>query len=111
MKFDKLFLQTGLRWCLCCCYLCDLLLLAAISALYPHFVREDNIKLRKVSDRLLRKSFELALLYLQYVTWPFVISVIYHLSLNTFYLTSITQEAQRTYRRVLEGADVGVLWP
>ena len=31
-------------------------------------------------------------------------------SLNTIYLTSITQKAQRTYRRVLEGADVGVLW-
>ena len=29
---------------------------------------------------------------------------------NTIYLTSITQKALRTYRRVLEGADVGVLW-
>ena len=27
-----------------------------------------------------------------------------------YYLTSITQKAQRTYKRVLEGADVGVLW-
>ena len=27
------------------------------------------------------------------------------------YLTSITQKAHRTYKRVLEGADVGVLWP
>ena len=31
-------------------------------------------------------------------------------SLNTIYLTSITQKAQKTYRRVFEGADVGVLW-
>ena len=30
--------------------------------------------------------------------------------LNTIYLTSITQKAQRTYKRVLEGADVDVLW-
>ena len=30
-------------------------------------------------------------------------------SLNIIYLLSITQKAQRTYRRVLEGADVGVL--
>ena len=32
------------------------------------------------------------------------------LSLNTIYLTLITQKAQRTYKRVLEGTDVGVLW-
>ena len=31
-------------------------------------------------------------------------------ALNTIYLTSITQKAQRTYRRVLKGADVGLLW-
>ena len=31
-------------------------------------------------------------------------------SLNTIYLTLNTQKAQRTYRHVLEGADVGVLW-
>ena len=31
-------------------------------------------------------------------------------NLNTIYLTSITQKAQRTYKRVLEDADVGVLW-
>ena len=31
-------------------------------------------------------------------------------SLNTIYLASITRKAQRTYIRVLEGADVGVLW-
>ena len=30
--------------------------------------------------------------------------------LNTVYLTSITQRAQRTYRRSLEGANVCVLW-
>ena len=33
-----------------------------------------------------------------------------HMFKKTIYLTSITQKAQRTYRRVLEGADVGVLW-
>ena len=32
------------------------------------------------------------------------------LYLNTIYLTSITQTAQRTYRCILESADVGVLW-
>ena len=32
------------------------------------------------------------------------------LSLNTIYLHSITQKAQRTYIHVLEGADVCVLW-
>ena len=31
-------------------------------------------------------------------------------SLNTIYLTLITQKAQRTYKCILEGADVGVLW-
>ena len=31
-------------------------------------------------------------------------------SLNTIYLILITQKAQNTYRHVLEGADVGVLW-
>ena len=31
-------------------------------------------------------------------------------SLNTIYLTSITKKAQITFRRVLNCADVGVLW-
>ena len=31
-------------------------------------------------------------------------------SLNNIYYTSIIQKAQRTYRHVLEGTDVGVLW-
>ena len=31
-------------------------------------------------------------------------------SIDTIYLTSIKQKAQRTYRRALEGAGVCVLW-
>ena len=31
-------------------------------------------------------------------------------SFNIIYLTLITQKAERTCRRVLEGVDVGVLW-
>ena len=34
----------------------------------------------------------------------------FSLSLNTIYFTSITQKAHRTYKRVLQGADVGILW-
>ena len=35
---------------------------------------------------------------------------LYKKSLKAIYLTSITQKPHRTYKRVLEGADVGVLW-
>ena len=31
-------------------------------------------------------------------------------SLNTIYFTPMTPKAHRTCRRVLEGADVGILW-
>ena len=32
------------------------------------------------------------------------------LSLNTIYFTSITEKAHITYRRILEGAGVGIMW-
>ena len=32
------------------------------------------------------------------------------LSLNTIYLTSITQRAKKTFTRILKGADVDILW-
>ena len=48
------------------------------------------------------------------INWPkldlYLFRQIRNDCLNTIYLTSNTQKAQRTYRRVLEGADVGVLW-
>ena len=69
-------------------------------------------------DLGLHKEYDLFLLFFivlsrSYELIPLPVRLVYRVQikrLNTIYLTSITQKAQRTYRRVLEGADVGVLW-